>query len=36
MAERIPVREVQGLEQSSGIVDLFEIELSRKLRTQSA
>lgn len=28
MAERIPVKEVQGLEQSSGIVDLYEIELS--------
>ena len=28
MAERIPVREVQGLEQSSGVVELFEIELS--------
>lgn len=32
MAERIPVREVQGLEQSSGIVDLFEIELSSTSR----
>ena len=32
MAEKIPVREVQGLEQSSGIVDLFEIELSSTSR----
>jgi len=28
MAERIPVKEVQKLEQSSGIVELYEIELS--------
>ena len=32
MAERIPVREVQGLEQSSGIVELFEIELTSTSR----